>query len=212
MIDTSRLPVVTLALGLAITLTACAGSERSSEGDSAAESDGAEAASPAMRECVLGQGTVAADDSTADWAGDYSVVLLSTDGNRADGTLTLGDQAEALTTLIGVGGEVAPNTRIPLYGWIDIDVAAVGAVVPGDALSRDPEAPGVAVLESRMGDQAPNILLRLGSEANQRGLVRYDGAFTVLRVTEISVDGFRGRWNSGVGTDRAEGAFCAFAN
>ena len=126
------------------------------------------------------------------------------------GGLTLRAQAEEFQTIVGPGGEPAPNTRIPLYGWIDVDVGTVGAVVPGDATSEDPEAPGVALLESRMGDRAPDILLRLGSEANRRGQVRFDGAFTVMRVTEADAEGFRGRWNSGVGLDRSEGPFCAW--
>jgi hypothetical protein len=158
----------------------------------------------------VGEGTIATDAVTAGWAGSYALALLATDGTRVDGTLTLADQSEEFRTVVGPGGEVASNTTIPLFGWIDVDVSAVGAIVPGDSQSQDPEAPGVAVLESRMGDQQPNILLRLGSEANRRGQVSFDGAFTVLRVTEIALDGFRGRWNSGVGVRRSEGLFCAF--
>lgn len=197
-------------MGLVVSLAACAPGEKSPDG--AAGADTETAAEPsAPLECLVGEGALAADVRVAEWAGIYSVVMLSTGGDRADGTLTLADQAAELTTLIGPGGEVAENTHIPLYGWIDIDMSGVGAIVPGDPLSQDPEAPGVALLESRMGEQAPTILLRLGSEANRRGLVRFDGAFTVLRVTEIGPDGFRGRWNSGVQTDRAEGVFCAFS-
>jgi hypothetical protein len=202
-----------VGVGLAILLGACAPGEKTAENASAAAEVPAAAAQEesAPAECVVGGGTVASDASTADWAGAYTVALLSSDGTRVDGSLTLADQLEEFRELVGPDGEVAANTQIPLFGWVDLDVSAVGAVIPGNAESQDPEAPGVVVLESRMGEQAPNILLRLGSEANQRGLVRFDGAFTVLRVTEIGSDGFRGHWNSGVGVERAEGTFCAFA-
>lgn len=206
-----RFTIMSLVTGLALTLGGCSSGEQAAS--DAATNDATEARSATgsdLLECTVEQRSLASDVSSADWAGAYTVALLATDGARVDGALTLVPQSEELQTIIGPGGEPAPNTRIPLYGWIDVDLAAMGAVVPGDAGSRDPEAPGVALLESRMGDQAPDILLRIGSEANQRGVIRFDGAFTVLRVTEAGTDGFRGRWNSGVGTQRSEGTFCAF--
>jgi hypothetical protein len=218
MIDSPRRSVLTFlpaggGVVLALVLLGGCGAAEKGAGNASPEAgDAAAQASEATpAECVVGQGTIAADATTADWVGSYAVALISSDGRRVDGTLTLADQSEEFRAVIGPGGEVAPNTRIPLYGWTDLDAAEVGAIVPGSTTSQDPEAPGIAVLESRMGNQAPNILLRLGTEANQRGLVRFDGAFTVMLVTEIDSDGFRGRWNSGVGVDRAEGSFCAFA-
>jgi hypothetical protein len=68
----------------------------------------------------------------------------------------------------------------------------------------DPESPGVLVIE-RPGQ----VLLRVGSEANRRGVRRFDGAFTVLRVLQVTDQGFAGAWESGVGLDRSGGHFCA---
>ena len=45
-------------------------------------------------------------------------------------------------------------------------------------------------------------MLRVGSEANRRGVRRFDGAFTVLRVQQVTDEGFAGTWESGVDMDR----------
>ena len=53
------------------------------------------------------------------------------------------------------------------------------------------------------------ITLRLGSDANRRDLVRYDGAYTVLTVNGIDANGFSGSWRSGLQLSRTSGYFCA---
>ena len=54
-------------------------------------------------------------------------------------------------------------------------------------------------------------MLRLGSDANRLGVVRYDGGYFALTVRSLGPGGFAGTWASGgskagVG---AEGYFCA---
>jgi hypothetical protein len=51
-------------------------------------------------------------------------------------------------------------------------------------------------------------MLRLGADANQGGLPRFDGAFTALTVTAMEADRFAGTWESG-GEEDASGYFCA---
>jgi len=210
-------PLRFVHLSLVLLLAACGGGEDAdapatdapTTAQTGAMDEPAEAGAEPI-ECVVGSGTPAPVDFTpADWTGAYALVMLGPDGLRTAGSLTLQEQAEELRTVVGPGGEVATNTTIPLFGWAEIDVAAVGATIPGSLASEDPTEPGVILLLSRMGDQPPTLMLRLGSEANRRGQARFDGAFTVLRVTEVAEDGLRGRWSSGVGMDRAEGSFCA---
>ena len=85
-----------------------------------------------------------------------------------------------------------------------MDVEPVGALRPGDLSSRDPEAPGVLVLQ-----EDGRLLLRLGSEANRRGVLRFDGGYTVLRVARATAAGFAGTWSSGLLDVQAAGEFCA---
>ncbi len=104
----------------------------------------------------------------------------------------------------------ASDPLTPLYGFTDIDPESVGAHRVGDPGSRDPSAPGVLVLE-RVEYGRPIITLRLGSDANRKDLVRYDGEYTVLSVSSIDEDGFTGTWRSGggLGWSTTTGYFCA---
>ena len=89
-----------------------------------------------------------------------------------------------------------------------LDREGVGAVRVGSLSSEDPESPGVLVIESQTG-AGPSILLRLGSDANRRDLVRFDGGYAVLSVIEITAESFGGTWSSGTQGPDAEGFFCA---
>ena len=124
------------------------------------------------------------------------------------GDLVLLDQPDSLRHFRGSGGDPIPGVLIPLFGTADVDVEAVGAVRVGDLTSADPAAPGVLVIEDDT-DRRPNILLRFGSEANRRDVVRFDGGFMVLEVRELGENGFRGTWTSGVPAVRTRGHFCA---
>jgi len=141
-------------------------------------------------------------------AGEFVVRLVASSGDKRGATtegrlhLTAHDSAHRRLKL--PDGSSSSTYTLPFYGTAAVDFAAVGAVAPGDAGSGDPERPGVLVIE-RTGQ----ILLRVGSEANRRDVQRFDGAFTVLRVQQVTDQGFAGTWESGVDMDRSGGHFCA---
>ncbi len=138
-------------------------------------------------------------------AGRYTVRLVSTAGERrgatAQGTLELMTQEGPVQ---GADGLVDTTFRYPLYGSAELDFAAVGATVPGNAASSDPAGPGVLVIQRPGG-----VMLRLGSEANRQGVRRFDGGFTVLQVQQVTEQGFAGTWRSAVGLEESSGHFCA---
>lgn len=126
---------------------------------------------------------------------------------RTDGHLWLKPQNADLQDLPGKGN------RMPLYGWTDLAIEHVGAVRMGDLSSTDSTKPGVAVLEQR-SPVSLAITLRMGSEANRRGVTRFDGGYTALTVRAVSDGGFRGSWSSsvrsGLVVHEASGYFCAW--
>jgi hypothetical protein len=154
---------------------------------------------------------VAATEASMDasrMAGEFVVRLVASAGAKrgatAEGRLQLTPQDSAHRRLKLPDGSSSSTYTLPLAGTAAIDFAAVGAVAPGDPASANPESPGVLVIE-RPGQ----VLLRVGSEANRRGVQRFDGAFTVLRVQEVTDAGFAGTWESGVDMERSGGHFCA---
>ena len=154
--------------------------------------------------CVPTAGRLGSAATLASGVGRYELTLVRrTDGvdiASASGTLVLYRQVPGL--------EALGSASTPLYGTAEMDLAAVGAHRVGDTASDAPDAPGVLVLESSRAG-ARNILLRLGSAANRRDTMLYDGAYTVLEVHEISAGGFSGSWRSGSNSTRAGGHFCA---
>lgn len=142
----------------------------------------------------------------ASGVGHYELTLVrridAVDVASTSGALVLYRQVPGLETL--------GNASTPLYGTAEVDLAAIGAHRVGDTVSDAPDAPGVLVLEWNLAG-ARNILLRLGSAANRRDTMLYDGAYSVLEVHEISADGFSGTWRSRSGSNstRADGHFCA---
>ena len=138
--------------------------------------------------------------------GEYSLRLVATLGPRRGSTA--GGRLTLVTNEASAGGEsdtAAPAsfTR-PFRGTVEVKLDEVGAVAPGDLGATDPAAPGVLVME------APGrVILRLGSEANRTDVRRFDGAFTALRVQQVSDEGFRGTWQSGGAGQAASGHFCA---
>ena len=118
------------------------------------------------------------------------------------------EQEADLRHFTGSGGDAIPGVMAPLFGATDVDVEAVGAVRVGDLSSTDPAAPGVLVIESDT-DQGPSILLRFGSDANRRDMVRFDGGFMVLEVRELGDNGFSGTWASGAQGAQTRGHFCS---
>lgn len=144
--------------------------------------------------------------------GEYSLTLVEravgADVRSVRGHLVLREQGTGLRRFVGSGGGAIPRVVAPLFGSADVRVEAVGALRVGDLSSVDPAAPGVLVIESET-DQGPSILLRLGSDANRRGMVGFDGGFTVLEVREIGDDRFSGVWTSGARGPETRGHFCA---
>ena len=149
-------------------------------------------------------GRLSADETLAGRSGNYQLTLVEVvngnDSRSVRGKLTLRKQPQGL--------ESPGSASTPLYGFTDVDIKAVGAYRVGSLASQDPQAPGVLVLEGNYTGER-SILLRLGSTANQRDLIRYDGAYTVLEVHEISAEGFAGSWRSATFKSGTKGYFCA---
>lgn len=168
-----------------------------------------------VAECVPPEGPLAAEASLAGRVGDYRLTMVErvdgTPTRTVEGSLVLLTQVAPFRLFEGSGGESIPGVTSPLFGSTDINLEAVGAVRVGDLSSLDPAAPGVLVIESETGT-SPSILLRFGSEANRRDLVRFDGGYAVLTVIEIATGSFGGTWSSGVRGPDAEGFFCATEN
>jgi hypothetical protein len=152
--------------------------------------------------------TPASGLTAAGLAGEYMVQLIATSGGKqgasAAGRLALQAQDTAYQSMERPDGTVDTTFSFPLYGTADVDFAAVGATTPGDVRSSDPQSPGVLVIERPGG-----VMLRLGSDANRRGVRRFDGGFTVLQVQQVTDSGFSGTWRSAVGLEGSGGHFCA---
>ncbi len=162
--------------------------------------------------CVPPDGPLAVDASLEGRAGEYRLTMVEeVDGTAtrtAEGSLLLLDQVDALREFAGGAGGSIPGVTSPLFGSTDVNVEGIGAVQVGILSSEDPASPGVLVIESKTGTSA-SILLRLGSDANRRTLVRFDGGYTVLEVVEITAESFSGTWSSGARGPESEGFFCA---
>jgi hypothetical protein len=150
----------------------------------------------------------ATDLAATHLAGRYALRLIATSGAKegasADGRLALMEQDSAYRGVERADGSVDTTYSLPLYGTAEAAFASIGATIPGSAASSDPLSPGVLVIQRPRG-----VMLRLGSEANRRGVRRFDGAYTVLQVQQITDQGFAGIWRSGVGLEESGGHFCA---
>ena len=153
-------------------------------------------------------------DAIANLAGNFELVLTATlgvrDGNSTRGTLVLRPNRDTLRTMQDPAGGVIPHVVVPYYGTSTIDVTGVGALPLGGADSADPIQPGLLMIQTIASDgSAESLILRVGSDANLREAVRFDGGYTVLRVRYVSPDTVLGDWASGVRTETAAGYFCA---
>ncbi len=168
---------------------------------------GSQRAAVELPQCGPREGVLPTNARADDLAGQYDVVLVARTGQET-GSRVAGE--------LVLQHYVTPReASVPfrLTGTADIDLEQVGAVRLGDLMSRDTVAPGVAVLERRVGAagrEVSEITLRLGSLANQRNNTRFDGAYTALRVTWVDMAGFGGTWASGVTGPESGGYFCAF--
>ena len=203
-------PVMAL-LAAGVLAAACTSSGGDAESAGAGEA-GAPAGDRPPPTCVPPSGELAADATLDGWAGEYTLRMVGgaegDDAASIQGILILHQQLAYLRQFSGSDGGAIPGVVAPLFGTTDVGVEAVGALRVGDLSSADPAAPGVLVIESENA-QGPSILLRFGSDANRRDMVRFDGGFTVLEVRDIRDDGFSGTWTSGARGTRAGGYFCA---
>ena len=204
-----RLGVMMMLVPFALASCGGSGDDSSSEDGGASE---ASADAVVATTCVASTGSLAAGASLAGWAGEYSLTMVAGDEGAetgsVEGGLVLRDQSTDLRHFAGSDGSAIPGVASPLLGTTDIAVQVVGALRIGDLSSADPAAPGVLVIESQTA-QGPSILLRFGSDANRRDMVLFDGGFTVLELSEVGDNGFKGTWTSGAQRSRKTGYFCA---
>jgi hypothetical protein len=160
--------------------------------------------------CRPAAGHLAAADSAASLAGEFSLTMTATAGAAAGrtvvGHLGLVPQDSALVP--------AERSTEPLRGTAVIRLEDVGATRMGDLAASDPAAPGVGVYEQRApATGAPTIVLRFGAVSNSRGPSPIDAGHTTLFVSRITAEGFAGGWSSSAGPvfppRRASGYFCA---
>lgn len=157
--------------------------------------------------CAPAAGPLPAGARAEALAGEFRLTLAATRGAQA------GRSASGQLTLRPYGSRPAPvaaaeGVRYPLFGGTQVDLAAVGAQALGAVHPVDEARPGVLVLEwSQAG--VPQVMLRLGADANQGGAQRFDGTYMALTVAAMSSDGFAGTWESGAGQPLAGGYFCA---
>jgi len=173
-------------------------------------------AQPAMNPCRPTTGNLPRTASSAELAGDYRLRVTATSGGAGagrwvDGALRLRPLDDATPREVVVLGVRDTTSRFLLSGTADLDPATLGAVRTGSLVAEDPEAPGVLVIEHRPArpDAGTEIMLRLGADANRRGVLRYDGGYFALNVRSITPEGFAGSWSSGGAGSSAEGYFCA---
>ena len=180
-------------IGALVALTACSGN---SAGQSSPQA------------CVPIEAAADSALGAGDMAGEYALQLVATSGAKrgstAGGKVRLMAHDREHKSLVLPDGSTSSTYTFPFYGTTNVDLAAVGAVAPGEAGAEDPDAPGVLVIES-----PGRVMLRLGSEANRAGVRRFDGAFTALQVQQVTEKGFSGTWQSGVAGEQSGGHFCA---
>ena len=59
-----------------------------------------------------------------------------------------------------------------------------------------------------INEDAGEIMMRFGAEANRSGRQRFDGGYTVFRVQHVAGGRIAGEWVSGTSRDVAGGYFC----
>jgi hypothetical protein len=172
-------------------------------------------ADSAMRPCQPSSGALPRSTSASALAGVYRVHLTATSGPNAgqatDAALRLHPVADSAAREIVVLGVRDTASRVALAGSTDLDPGPIGATRTGSLTAESIEAPGVLVIERRpaRAEAGPEIMLRLGAEANRRNVARYDGGYFALTVQSIQPDGFSGAWSSGSGVSSVKGYFCA---
>lgn len=199
------MPRIQLAVATSAIMTVAIGCGGGETADQAAEQGAAQ-----MAGCGPIEGTLAPLGDASGLSGQYTLRLVATSGEesgqRAEGTLRLRPHSRDMQQVM-VAGAPDPNSAMPLYGTVEIDLDLIDAQTLGSLMSHDPMQPGVLVLARR--SDPVSITLRFGSEANRRDVQRFDGGYTALRVQLIDGGNFFGTWASGVMSQESSGYFCA---
>ena len=105
------------------------------------------------------------------------------------------------STLSRSGRVAGTSVLEPLYGSLDLDIAALGAVAPGSLSATDPAEPGIVVRELRKWRTtaaATEVELRAGADISRRGVLMLDGPFLWIQPRRFAPTWFAGEWTSGV--------------
>lgn len=147
-----------------------------------------------------------------EWNARFHAVSGPRAGASADARMSLEAAKGDLRRILSPTGLGPADVVLPYFGSLDLDVAALGGVSAGDPASVDSMMPGVLVIQRNApGSSTPrSITIRVGSEANDRHVQRFEGAYFALRVTHVSAHLLAGAWASGIRLERASGYFCAY--
>jgi hypothetical protein len=160
--------------------------------------------------CRPVEGRVSAATPWDSLPGSWRLTLVATGGPRSggsvQGTLTLRAQEASLRRVDRPGPDVV---TVPVTGATDVAVEQVGAQRIGNLQSADPQRPGAAIWVSQGQDGGVSAVMRIGEEMIHSSLVRFEGAYTVLYLRQVSASGIYGGWASGVTGQEASGHFCA---
>jgi hypothetical protein len=173
------------------------------------------AASASVDTCAAASGQLPTAATAAGLAGEYRLQLMATagpdSGTSVRGRLELREPPDSLQQPPPMLGIRDTTTHYPLAGLAELDREALGATNTGALASTDPAAPGVLLIERHPARPAApaEILLRLGADANRRGLVRYDGGYFALTIRRLDRARFAGTWASGALGASTAGYFCA---
>jgi hypothetical protein len=155
--------------------------------------------------------------------GVYQLVMVATGGpaagKRVEGRLELRRTALSdRSPHTGAGPERPDTGMTPLYGFSDLDFAAVGvSLSPGSEIpaptSRDPIYPGLLAHVQNWGSHThpQQNALTVGTQSNVRAKLEahmVDGPGAGLWVRRLRTDGFEGTWRPW-GRGGGWGYFCA---
>ena len=162
---------------------------------------------------------VAADSGAAlqvdEMPGTYTVTFVATAGSRegrqAVGRMILRPQDAGLVRVEHADTSVV--VRQPTIGQLDLALEEVGAARIGDPMSQSDSMPGVGFYVTQLrGGAVTAVVARVGSGANVRGLLMFDGSYFSLFVRQAGGGRIAGEWRSGTGemnVTEARGYFCA---
>ena len=129
-------------------------------------------------------------------------------GTTASGSLDLQPNAPDMTAMRNADGSTVAGVSTPYHGTLEMS-GDVGALIPGDPASTDPQRPGALVIFRNGAD----MIIRIGSQANDRtGPTLIESTYLVFRIRSLSRERFTGTWTSGMREEVASGYFCAVKN